>query len=273
MSMQIASINSGSNGNCYYVGTATEAILVDVGISCKEVEKRMKHLNLAMKNVKAIFISHEHTDHIKGLAVLAKKYSLPVYITKKTRRNWIKGISHLFNDFKADERITIGELIITPFEKKHDALDPHSFIISHKATTVGVFTDIGIVCDEVIKYFKQCNAIFLESNYEEEMLENGSYPLHLKNRIKGGEGHLSNKQALELFLQHKPKFMTHILLSHLSKENNHPELAKQLFLPHADNVLIEIASRYEASNVYHIENAPEKTFVKLKRYVQAALFE
>jgi phosphoribosyl 1,2-cyclic phosphodiesterase len=252
MSLFITSLNSGSNGNCYYIGNGNEAVLVDVGISCRETEKRMKQLGLSMKTVKAIFVSHEHGDHIKGVSVLANKYSLPVYITSITAKHGPILIKHLAKEFKANEPVTIGELSVTPFTKKHDAADPHSFIITCNNVTAGVFTDIGIACTEVINYFKQCHAVFLESNYDEELLENGRYPLHLKNRIRGGQGHLSNMQALELFTAHRPPFMTHILLSHLSKENNTPEIAEQLFNGHANDIAIITASRYQATPVYHI---------------------
>jgi phosphoribosyl 1,2-cyclic phosphodiesterase len=274
MSLFIASLNSGSNGNCYYVGNGTDAVLVDVGISCRETEKRMKLAGLNMKTVKAIFVSHEHGDHIRGVSTLANKYSLPVYITSLTANNGPILIKHLSRTFTAGEAVSIGELSIVPFAKQHDANDPHSFIITYKGVTVGVFTDIGTVCKEVIHYFKQCHAVFLESNYDEAMLENGRYPIHLKNRIRGGQGHLSNQEALDLFVQHKPSFMSHILLSHLSKENNHPELAADLFTRHAKDTTIVVASRYQASEVFTITNKGEnnyttKTFAKP---VQLGLF-
>ena len=278
MSLFITSLNSGSNGNCYYVGNHTDAILVDVGISCRETEKRMKQVGLSMKTVKAIFISHEHGDHIKGVSTLANKYSLPVYITSITAKHGPILIKHLSHPFTAGIPVTIGDLIITPFSKQHDAIDPHSFIIQHKTTTVGVFTDIGIACPQVIQYFKQCHAVFLESNYDEAMLENGRYPFHLKNRIRGGQGHLSNRQALELFLKHRPPFMTHLLLSHLSKENNSPELAEQLFAAHAGNTKVVVASRYSATEVFYIEGAPtavseKKTASSFSKPLQLGLFE
>ncbi len=278
MSLFITSINSGSNGNCYYVGNSTEAVLVDVGISCKEVEQRLKQLNLSIQIVKAIFISHEHTDHIKGVSAFAKKYSLPVYITLKTRRKWIKGIQHLFRNFEATQPISIGELTITPFSKKHDAIDPHSFIISCKSTTVGVFTDIGTVCESLIFYFKQCHAAFLESNYDKEMLENGRYPQQLKNRIKGGEGHLSNEEALTLFRQHPSPYLSHLILSHLSKENNSPKLVEELFTKHAGDTIIFVASRYEPSPIFEITSSSIQTselmpISRLKKMVQLGLFQ
>jgi phosphoribosyl 1,2-cyclic phosphodiesterase len=278
MSLFISSLNSGSNGNCYYVGNHADAVLIDVGISCRETEKRMKQVGLSMQKVKAIFVSHEHGDHIKGVSTLANKYSLPVYITSITSKHGPILIKHLSRPFTAGLPVAIGDLTIIPFSKQHDAIDPHSFIIQHQTTTVGVFTDIGIACPQVIQYFKQCHAVFLESNYDEAMLENGRYPFHLKNRIRGGLGHLSNRQALELFLQHRPPFMTHVLLSHLSKENNSPELAEQLFNAHAGNTKVVVASRYNASEVFYIEGsniaAKEKQIkTTYARPFQLALFE
>jgi phosphoribosyl 1,2-cyclic phosphodiesterase len=275
MSLYITSLNSGSNGNCYYVGNQNEAVLIDVGISCRETEKRMKHSGLSMKTVKAIFVSHEHGDHIKGVSTMANKYNLPVYITSITAKHGPILIKHLSKHFTANEPVTIGALTVIPFIKQHDAIDPHSFIIRCKETTVGVFTDIGIACLQVIQYFKQCHAVFLESNYDEAMLENGRYPVHLKNRIRGGQGHLSNNQALELFIKHRPPFMTHVLLSHLSKENNSPELAAALFSAYTGDTKIIVASRYAASQVYHINGTTaEKTVsaTPCKKPVQLGLF-
>ncbi|WP_428327775.1 MBL fold metallo-hydrolase [Mucilaginibacter sp.] len=253
MSLFITSLNSGSNGNCYYVGNEHDAVLIDAGISCRETEKRMLRLGLSMKKVRAIFVSHEHSDHINGIAVLAKKYKLPVYITPPTlKRGGIIIEEQQVFSFKAFEIITIGELQITAFPKKHDASDPYSFLIACRDIKVGVFTDIGMVCENLIHHFKQCHAAFLEANYDDEMLDSGGYPYHLKHRIRGGNGHLSNKQALDLFIAHKPEFMTHLLLSHLSKNNNDPHLVQQLFDEHAGETTVIVASRYEETAIYHI---------------------
>jgi len=275
MSLFITSLNSGSNGNCYYIGNSSEAVLVDVGISCRETEKRMKQLGLSLQKVKAIFVSHEHTDHIKGVSTLANKYSLPVYITSATANNGPRLIKHLVKEFKANKPVIIGDLIVTAFTKKHDAADPHSFIISCNKITVGVFTDIGVACKEVVHYFKKCHAVFLEANYDEDLLERGKYPIHLKNRIRGDRGHLSNEQALELFTEHRPGFMTHILLSHLSKENNTPEIAQQLFNKHANGIAVITASRNQASDVYHITESEFKptAFATLLKPLQLELFK
>lgn len=254
MSLYVASLNSGSNGNCYYIGNGREAVLVDAGLSCRETERRMARLNLSLKTVKAIFISHEHGDHIKGVNVLSKKYSLPVYFTEGTFRfSRLSVEKSLVKIFGADEQLTVGGLGITAFAKHHDARDPHSFVIEGHDVTVGVFTDIGNVCDNLTQHFKRCHAAFLEANYDADMLENGRYPIHLKQRIRGGKGHLSNEEALELFRQHKPAHMSHIFLSHLSKDNNDPELVAKLFNEHAGDTEVIIASRYNETGVYHIQ--------------------
>jgi phosphoribosyl 1,2-cyclic phosphodiesterase len=253
MSLFIASLNSGSNGNCYYIGNETEAILIDAGISCRETERRMKRSGLSMEKVKAIFISHEHTDHISGVPVLSKKYQLPVYITAATQQFgnlWLE--PKLTKRFKADKPVKIGELTITAFQKEHDAGDPHSFIVSASSVKIGIITDVGIACKQVVRHFKQCHAAFLEANYDEDMLMNGSYPYHLKKRISDGKGHLSNIQALELFKKHRPPFMSHLILSHLSKNNNDPKIVSKLFHQHAGGTNIIIASRYEETEVFSI---------------------
>lgn len=253
MSLYLTSLNSGSNANCYYIGNQHEAVLVDTGLSCRETERRMKQLDLSMEKVKAIFISHEHGDHITGLAGLSKKYKLPVYITNATLRNTkIPVEEHLIRSFTQTKPVNIGQLSVHAFQKSHDAADPHSFVVSGNGTNVGVITDIGYACKQVLKYFSMCHAVFLESNYCDNMLANGNYPYHLQQRISSDRGHLSNAQALELFQQYKSADLQLLILSHLSKNNNKPELVEQLFAPHAGNTKIVVASRYEAGPIFTI---------------------
>lgn len=277
MPLFTASINSGSNGNCYYIGNDTEAVLVDVGISCRETEKRMARLGLSMQKVKAIFISHEHSDHIRGLEVISRKFKIPVYINSATLKN--SGLyleQTLINSFRNYNPIVIGNLVITAFPKKHDAADPCSFVIEGNDTRVGVFTDIGACCDHVIENFKKCNAVFLESNYDTEMLETGNYPYYLKNRIKSGHGHLSNTEALNLFTKHKPAFLSHLFLSHLSRDNNSPQLVQQLFEREADGTYVEVASRDYESKLFTISAGEQASYpqhaINKSEKVQLSLF-
>lgn len=270
--LTICSLNSGSNGNCYYIGNAHEAVLVDAGISCREVERRMSRAGLNIQKLKAIFVSHEHNDHIRGIEGLSKKYRLPVYITSNTLCNSRLRIStDVVFHFEADKPVQIGDLVVTPFTKYHDACDPHSFIISGGSVRVGVFTDIGKACTRVISRFKQCHAAFLEANYDIEMLDQGNYPYHLKRRIKGGNGHLSNEQALEIFLQHRPPYMSHLLLAHLSKNNNCPDKVYSLFSRHCGKVHVAVASRYEESAVFVITETEEKRKAPAGRMAQLVL--
>jgi len=256
MALYFTSINSGSNGNCYYVGNDNEAVLIDVGLTCKEVEKRMDRLGLSIHKIKAIFISHEHSDHIKGLAVFAKKYHLPVYIStatlKSSRLILNENNTHPLNHL---QHIQIGDLKISAFSKFHDAADPYSFTVECNDVRVGIFTDIGSVCDRLITHFKNCHAAFLEANYDTQMLQNGSYPYFLKRRIMSGHGHLSNEQALELFTNHKAPYLSHLLLSHLSKDNNDPELVEKLFKNVAGDTFVKVASRHQETEVYYVSNS------------------
>jgi phosphoribosyl 1,2-cyclic phosphodiesterase len=276
MSLFIASINSGSNANCYYIGNDTEAVLVDTGLSLRETERRMAAMGLGIEKVKAIFISHEHSDHITGLPAISKKYQLPVFITDATFANCNLPVEeHLLADFDAGKPIAIDGLTVTPFRKHHDAADPYSFIITNKGTTVGVLTDIGFACKQTLKYFAQCHAVFLEANYCDEMLDKGNYPYHLKQRISSDTGHLSNKQALELFQQYKSPDLQLLILSHLSKNNNSPDTAAAVFAPHAGSTKIVVVSRYEASPVYEIKGGVrvmEKRKVGRKNEHQLSLF-
>lgn len=258
MSLYISSINSGSNGNCYFVGTQQESVLIDVGISCKEIEVRMSRNQLNLNQVKGIFITHEHGDHIRGVRVLSKKYQIPVFITEKTfQRSQLQLEPHLVRIIQTTQPIELGELTIHPFSKFHDAADPYSFRVDHKTIKVGIFTDLGRVCENLIAHFGCCHAAFLEANYDEMMLANSSYPFTLKNRIKGGNGHLSNSEALELFLNYKWEGMSHLVLCHLSENNNHPTIVSNLFKKHSENVHIEVASRNAEGKVYCIAEQTE----------------
>jgi len=274
MSVWVTSLNSGSNGNCYYVGNSNEAILVDAGLSCRETEKRMKRLDLDIRKVKAIFISHEHGDHIKGVENISNKHRIPVYITPQTlshsrlRLNPVLTVS-----FKKEEPVDVGALTVMAFPKYHDAADAHSFIVRHNDVTIGVFTDLGRVCDQLTHHFKQCHAAFLEANYDVAMLQNGRYPHHLKQRISRGYGHLSNNEAFELFDKSEVPQLSHLFLSHLSADNNHPDVALELFRSKKSHTKVMIASRHQEMELIHISNGMAKnTTLKEQIPQQLSLF-
>ena len=278
MSLYISSLNSGSNGNCYYIGNQNEAVLIDAGLSCRETEMRIERSRLSFSKIKAVFISHEHSDHTRGVSVISRKYQIPVYITAETHKSGrLRLESHLVRHFSSYSPVNIGGLSVNAFPKQHDASEPHSFTVTGNGITVGVLTDIGSICEHVVSNFSKCHAAFLEANYDEEMLENGSYPVYLKKRIRSDQGHLSNHQALELFTTHKADFMSHVLLSHLSQDNNNPRLVEKLFKSHAGGIHISIASRHQESPVYkitgeYVDSQTTEVPIPPEKFIQAKLF-
>lgn len=229
--MRICSIASGSSGNCIYVGSDTTHLLVDVGISGKRTESGLKELDLSMRDIDGIFITHEHADHIAGLGVLGRKYGIPIYATKGTIKA-IKNTSsvgeipeELFQPICADEKIIIKDIICNPMRISHDAAEPVAFRISHGRKKVGIITDLGTYNDYTVECLKGMDALLLEANHDVNMLQVGPYPYYLKQRILGDRGHLSNERAGQLLCDLLHDKLQAVMLGHLSKENNLPELA------------------------------------------------
>lgn len=242
--MKYCALASGSNGNCYYIANGEDAILVDVGINTKHVELRMAALGIAPSSISAIFITHEHSDHIRGLSVFCKRYQIPVYITAGSYRGSRLHLPpHLVHIISSDALVSIGQLHITAIPKFHDAHEPCSFVVSDGTTNIAVLTDIGRPCVHVAQAIQHADVLLLESNYDEDMLHTGRYSYYLKNRIRGGLGHISNKIALELFLQHKSSRLKHLILGHLSGENNHVDLVQETFAAHCIDIKLSIATR------------------------------
>lgn len=252
--VEICAIASGSNGNCYYIGNENSAILVDAGISCKQVLLRMEERNLDSKKIKAIFISHEHVDHVMGTRVLSKKLNIPAFFTYGTWNKTHKSSKppH-YRYIHINEPLQLDDFTIHAFSKKHDANEPCSYRIEVEGFNIGVMTDIGTVCENISSNFSLCDAVFLESNYDEEMLINGPYPWYLKNRVASDHGHLSNIQALNLATNYAGENLKILFLSHLSAENNTPELAFNAFQSLHNKYEIINTSRYEASVVRVLE--------------------
>ncbi len=251
--LEICSIASGSNGNCYYIGNHTDAVLVDAGISTKQILLRMAERNLDPRKIKALFITHEHSDHMRGARVLAKRLQIPVFMTAKTFNTSYKNLRPYYPTFfKPDDTIKVGGFTVHPILKNHDAAEPCSFRVQYGDRNVGIFTDIGAACDNVRSHLTQCDGLFLESNYDERMLWDGHYPWHLKRRVASEQGHLSNDQAFELLSQHAGENLKCVFLSHLSKENNTPEKAFETMQTLTERFEIRLASRYEASEIFHL---------------------
>ena len=249
----LCAIASGSNGNCYYIGNNHEAILVDAGISARQTITRMHLRNLDPAKVKAIFITHEHSDHANGARVLGKKLKVPVYITSRTyvaMYSYHRPMAPRF--FEPGTEIQVASFLIFPFLKNHDAAEPCSFRIASNGLHIGVFTDIGSPCENVMQQLGQCHAIFLETNYDEKMLWEGSYPWPLKRRIASEQGHLSNDQAFELLKNYSGSQLQMVFLSHLSAENNSQEKAMSRFTELKERFSIYLTSRYAPGEVIYI---------------------
>ncbi len=229
--MRLCSIASGSSGNCVYVGSDTTHLLMDVGISGKRTEAGLEALGLTMKDIDAICITHEHADHISGLGVLSRKYGVPVYATCGTLEA-IRNTSSLgrideslFREITPDERCTIKDISLYPVRTSHDAADPVAYRIDHDGRRVGILTDLGCYNDYTVECLRNLDLLYLEANHDVHMLQVGPYPYYLKQRILGERGHLSNESAGKLLSRLLHDNMQAIVLGHLSKENNLPELA------------------------------------------------
>ena len=270
--MKYCSIASGSNGNCYYVADGEDAILVDVGINAKHVELRMHNLGIDPASIKAIFITHEHTDHIRGLSVFSKRYQIPVYITagsyKGSRLHLPEELVHII---AADARVRIGNLTVLGIPKYHDAKEPCSFVVTDGHVNVAILTDIGRACDNVKHVIQHTDVLLLEANYDEEMLRTGRYSFYLKNRISSGWGHISNKTALELFLEHKSDRLKHLILGHLSGENNAVEIVDRTFKPYCNQILLSIATRDKETELFDTANLSRRSSARI--VVQNVVYE
>lgn len=229
--MRLCSIASGSSGNCVYVGSDTTHLLMDVGISGKRTEAGLEELGLTMRDIDAICITHEHADHISGLGVLSRKYGVPIYATKGTveaiRQTSSLGRidDSLFRIVNPDERCIIKDISLYPVRTSHDAADPVAYRISHDGRRIGILTDLGCYNDYTVECLRNLDLLYLEANHDVHMLQVGPYPYYLKQRILGERGHLSNESAGRLLSRLLHDNMQAIVLGHLSKENNLPELA------------------------------------------------
>lgn len=219
---------SGSSGNCFFI-EAGNGFLVDAGISCKQIEERLGSIGKDISDINALFVTHEHADHIRGIDVLSRKHSIPIFINKETYESGYFNSDELINIIKNGQAIKFGGAKITAFSKSHDAANPVSYAFEYKNKKASVITDIGYACNNVISNVKRSNLLFLESNHDIKMLENGGYPAFLKKRIRSNVGHLSNYDAALLVLSHASSSLKSVVLSHLSQNNNLPELAMKTF--------------------------------------------
>lgn len=233
--MCVSVLASGSRGNSAVVQTTRTRILVDAGISCRETFKRLKTLGEDPQSLSAVVITHEHSDHVYGLATLAKKLKIPVFMTGATHQVWAKSLRdqgdraswvERLEIFSAGKGFQIGDIVVAPFTIPHDAADPVGFTFRAEGVKVGFATDLGYLPVSVRDHLRGCDVLIVESNHDLEQLRSGSYPWSVKQRVMSRVGHLSNDALADFFRGDYDGRAAYIVLAHLSEQNNHPEIAR-----------------------------------------------
>ena len=227
--LNFCSLYSGSSGNSLFVQSDNTKVLIDCGVSSKKIEEALNSIEVDASSIDAILVTHEHSDHVKGLSTFSSKFNIPVFSTIETFDNMEKVTSKIkennLNHFKIDEKFCIGDLEILPFSIPHDAANPCGFNIFNEDKKISIATDIGHMNSTILKKLEGSSFLLLESNYDTEVLKCCSYPFHLKTRISGPTGHLSNDMAGKTITYLLKNGLKTAMLGHLSKESNLPELA------------------------------------------------
>ena len=227
--MKFCSLYSGSSGNSLFVSNNRTKLLIDAGLSGVRIQRALDAIEEKPNEIRGILVTHEHSDHIHGLGVLSRRFDLPIYANEKTWEAMMKDLGkiaeHNIKTFNFNEPFVVEDLEIKAFKTSHDAADSAGFVINGGKKCVGIATDSGIITPEMTKALCGCDLAVLESNHDVSMLEAGSYPFYLKQRIKSDFGHLSNETAGNMALSLVKKGTRHLILAHLSEENNYPLLA------------------------------------------------
>ncbi len=235
MGVSITVLASGSGGNCSVVSAGGTTLLVDIGLSCKETCKRMAERGIDPASMTAILITHEHSDHVSGLYVMAKKFGIPVFMTGATHHAWSRWAHdskgrritlQRLEVFESGHKFVVGSIEVTPFTIPHDAIDPVGFTFQSEGIKLGVVTDLGFMPPNVKDWIRGCHGLLLESNHDLEMLRSGPYPWSLKQRVMSRNGHLSNDALAEFLATDYDGDAAFLILAHLSEANNHPEVAR-----------------------------------------------
>lgn len=257
MPFRFASLGSGSEGNGLIVESGSTRVLMDCGFSVSETRARLARLGLTPKELDAVIVTHEHSDHIGGVARLAAKYELPVWCTHGTYISWRMQTDALpwVEMIDPHQSFSVGELEIQPFAVPHDAREPVQFVFRATERKLGVLTDAGHITPHIAASLSGVNALVLECNHDADMLANGAYPPSLKKRVGGQYGHLENRQAAALLKQMDVSGLRHLIAAHLSQKNNQPELARNA-LAHVlgcEPEWIEVACQHDGFGWHHIE--------------------
>jgi len=259
---QASVLASGSKGNSILIRTESTKILLDVGLSGKKTSNFIQSINLDENKINAVVISHEHSDHIRGAGIICRKLQIPLYISKDTYNACKERLGNLpiaAIHFKNGSSFTIGDIEIRAFQSSHDVVDGSNFTlkkVGDETRKLAIATDLGFSSNLMLTQLKNSTSIILESNHDLKMLINGSYPPHLKQRIKGKQGHLSNKQAVKVIKKVYHPRLKNIILAHLSEENNLPEIAEKLMRDYLNkkdkNLNLIVASQYESTELIDV---------------------
>lgn len=228
------SFGSGSSGNCSYLFTEHSGLLIDAGLGIRTLKKYFKNYQLSFSNIKNLLVTHDHADHVKSVGSLSKDYNFPVYSTHKVHagieKNWCvrhKITADRVRIIEKDVPFQLDEFTITPFGVPHDSSDNVGYCIQYDNITFVLMTDIGHLTEDIEEYIGRANYLVIEADYESEMLARGPYPEHLKSRIRGPLGHMSNEECALAIANNATEKLRHVWLCHLSDENNHPDLAEK----------------------------------------------
>jgi phosphoribosyl 1,2-cyclic phosphodiesterase len=254
--MKVISLQSGSNGNCIYVEADGVRLLFDAGISGMQAQERLARHGRQATGIDALLISHEHSDHARGMGVFHRKFGVPVHVTEETHRaagrHRLGEIRHLVH-FRAGESLRFGRVVVETYSTPHDSVDGVVFVVDDGRHRLGILTDLGHVFSDLAPLIASLDAVLLESNYDPDMLARGDYPEWLKERIAGFGGHISNFESAELLRDAAPRHLKWACLGHLSQHNNTPELALQTHRRVlGDRLPLFVATRHEASPVMEL---------------------
>ena len=266
--VKFLSLASGSSGNCYFLGTDTDGILIDAGIGIRTIKKTLKDYNIDMGTIRAVFVTHDHAAHIKAVGHLGEKHNIPIYTTPEIhygiRRSYCVTekltAPHIFY-IEKEQPISIADFEVCCFEVPHDGTDNVGYCIRIFGKTFVFLTDLGHISEVVASYIARANYLVIEANYDREMLKTGPYPLHLKQRIESPNGHMCNRDTAEFLANHLHEGLKNIWLCHISKDNNHPELAFKTFemvfkeknIQIGKDVQLAVLKRTTPSNLYFFE--------------------
>jgi len=258
--ISVCLLASGSRGNAIYISDGHASILIDAGLSGVEIQRRMAARELDPQQLNGIVVSHEHNDHIQAVGILARRFKLPVYISANTYAAAQKQLGKIdtIERFNCGTPFQVGSLKLHPFSISHDATDPAGFTVTANGTRIGIATDLGIVTTMVKTHLQDCVALIIEANHDRTMLSEGPYPWPLKQRIQSRSGHLSNDDTSQLLLEVLHDGLTHVILAHLSEQNNTPDKALQAVQQTlaGTGVNLSVAVQDSCSKVFTIKTKP-----------------